>query len=56
MDPAQNKITLKSNLMYNHYGDEDNYNLYIGDTNVIKSTRTVNLVAEVGLLTRNVKI
>ena len=55
VDPAQNKVTLKSNLVYNHYGAEDTYTLYKGTTQNVKSTRSVNLVAEVGLLTRNVK-
>ena len=49
------QITFTGTLVYDHYGNEDTYHLYLTDGVTPRTSTTVNLVAEVGLLTRNVK-
>ena len=43
-----------SALLYDHYGSEDSYSLYKANGDP-RTTTTVNLVGEIGLLTRNIK-
>lgn len=54
-DAGAKEITLVDALTTFHYGQEKTYNYVAADLSVIESY-TVNLVAEVGLLTRNIKI
>ena len=55
VDQSLNKVTLTESLAYDHYGVSDQYTLYAPGGTVARSTTTVNLVGEVGLLTRNIK-
>ena len=55
IDLLENKVTLTESLVYTHYGVEDKYTLFTPNMVTPRSTTTVNLVAEVGLLTRSIK-